>query len=289
MRKQSNLYIFGFAIAVCLFASILLAVASTALKPAQTEQVRLDIIHNILSVAGIPEEQIKGKKPSEIIDLYEKNFEVLLIDKNNEKVHREEMEKELETIGYKEADLEKMMTFELIEVYNSKLKLLAKRAGKPLEQYDRQIKVVYLYKPGGELKYYIIPISGNGLWGMMYGYFALKTDLNTVAGIRFYKHQETPGLGGEAEKPWFTSNFEGKKILDEAGKLVSVAVAKGSAEVTHPQEIEHFVDGISGATLTGKGITHFLKSDLERYEPYFKTQRNPEPAQEQAPQAGEQQ
>tara|TARA_B100001939_G_scaffold336638_2_gene339999 strand:- start:19621 stop:20481 length:861 start_codon:yes stop_codon:yes gene_type:complete len=282
VRKQSNLYIFGFAIAVCLFASVVLAVASTALKPAQTQQVRLDIIHNILSVAGYTEDQLKGKKPAEIIDLYEKKFEVHLIDKNNEPVERSEMEQELLGLGYKEAELTEKKTFELLEVYNSKIGLLAKKAGKSREAYDRGIKVVYLYKPEGEIKYYIIPIEGNGLWGMMYGYIALETDLNTVAGIRFYKHIETPGLGAELAKHDHNKKWIGKKILDEDGKLVSVMVAKGSAEQTHPQEIEHYVDGISGATLTGKGINQFLKEDLETYEPYFKTRRNEPTANESA-------
>tara|TARA_Y100001937_G_scaffold112525_2_gene160192 strand:- start:4137 stop:4997 length:861 start_codon:yes stop_codon:yes gene_type:complete len=282
VRKQSNLYIFGFAIAVCLFASVVLAVASTALKPAQTQQVRLDIIQNILSVAGYSAEDMKGKSPADIIDLYEKKFEVLLIDKNNTPVQRSEMEKELQTLGYKEAELAEMKTFELLEVYNAKLKLLAKRAGETVEQYDKGIKVVYLYKPEGEIKYYIIPIEGNGLWGMMYGYIALKTDLNTVAGIRFYKHIETPGLGAELAKPSHNEKWIGKKILDEDGKLVSVKVAKGDAEQSHAQEIEHYVDGISGATLTAKGINEFLKADLQTYEPYFKTRRQTEETQQPA-------
>ena len=177
-----------------------------------------------------------------------------------------------------------MMTFELLGVYNSKLGLLARRAGKSREEYDRGIKVVYLYKPEGEVKYYIIPIEGNGLWDMMYGYLALKTDLNTVAGIRFYKHSETPGLGAELAKPEHNELWIGKKILED-GKLVSVQVAKGSAEQTHPNELEHYVDGVSGATLTGKGINQFLKEDLEAYEPYFETKRKDqvqnEPAGEQ--------
>lgn len=282
MRKQSNIYIFGFAIAVCLFASVVLAVASTALKPDQTQQVRLDIIQNILSVAGYTAEDLKGKKPADIIDLYEKRFEVVLIDKDNKPVQRSEMEEELKVLGYEEKELADKMTFELLEVYNSKIKLLARRAGKSKDEYDRGIKVVYLYKPEGEVKYYIIPIEGNGLWGMMYGYLALKTDLNTVAGIRFYKHIETPGLGAELAKPSHNEKWVGKEILDEQGNLVSVKVAKGDAEQTHAKELEHYVDGISGATLTAKGINEFLLDDLQTYEPYFKTRRQTEETQQPA-------
>jgi Na+-transporting NADH:ubiquinone oxidoreductase subunit C len=273
VRKQTNVYIFGFAIAICLFASVVLAVASTALKPAQSQQVRLDIIQNILSVAGITAADLKGKTPAQVIDLYEENFEVLLIDKDNAPVAREEMEQALQPLGYKDSELAELMTFELLEVYNAKLKLLARRAGESLEEYDRGIKVLYIYQPGGELKSYILPIEGNGLWGMMYGYFALKPDLNTVAGIRFYKHIETPGLGAELAKPEHNEKWIGKEILDEDGKLISVQIVKGKVEESHPNEPEHYVDGISGATITAQGINEFLLADLKTYEPYFKTRR----------------
>ena len=130
MRKQSNLYIFGFAIAVCLFASVVLAVASTALKPAQTQQVRLDIINNILSVSGYSEQELKGKKPAEIIDLYEKKFEVLLVDKNNEPVERSEMESEL-----KEAQLMRQQTEDQLGEKEARLAELSEA----LAQRERQL------------------------------------------------------------------------------------------------------------------------------------------------------
>ena len=119
---------------------------------------------------------------------------------------------------------------------------------------------------------YAIPISGKGLWGTMYGYFAIEADGITVKGITFYKHKETPGLGAEVEKPWFQNNFIGKRLTDNLGQLVSIEVVKGFVSSDDPESYKK-VDGISGATITCKGVTRFLKESLIKYEPYFKTVR----------------
>lgn len=115
---------------------------------------------------------------------------------------------------------------------------------------------------------YILPISGKGLWSTINGFFALEPDLNTVKGITFYEHGETPGLGGEIEKDWFISQFPGKKIFDGGGNLVSVTIAKAKA----PEVTPYIVDGVSGATLTTKGVNEFILSDLRKYESFLRTQ-----------------
>ena len=113
----------------------------------------------------------------------------------------------------------------------------------------------------------IIPISGKGLWSTLFGYFAIDNDYNTVRGITFYKHKETPGLGGEVDKDWFQNNFVGKKIKDDDGSLLSITVAKGKSGNNI-----HGVDGISGATITSRGLSEFLLRDLKKYLPYFNKQ-----------------
>ena len=115
---------------------------------------------------------------------------------------------------------------------------------------------------------YILPVDSRGLWGKIHGYMAIKNDGKTVAGFSVYSHNETPGLGGEIEKPWFQKNFVGKSIVDDAGEFVSVAIAKGKvAEVISKDRQENYVDGISGASLTGKFLTGGLKDVLQEYEP----------------------
>ena len=133
---------------------------------------------------------------------------------------------------------------------------------------DDDIYTIYESRNNKKVTGYAIPIAGKGLWGTMYGYFAIEPDAETVKGITFYRHKETPGLGAEVDKEWFKNNFVGKKLIDDQGSLVSIEVVKGYVSDTDPASM-HKVDGISGATITGKGVTTFLKSDLQKYEPYF--------------------
>ena len=132
---------------------------------------------------------------------------------------------------------------------------------------------IYQSREGDKITGYAIPIAGKGLWGTMYGYFAIEPDASTAKGITFYKHKETPGLGAEVDKEWFKNNFIGKKFIDDSGKLVSIEVIKGFVSDKDPDS-KYKVDGISGATITGSGLTTFLKADLEKYEPYFSRVRN---------------
>lgn len=131
---------------------------------------------------------------------------------------------------------------------------------------------LYVWKENGKITKYAFPISGKGLWSTIYGYLALESDLQTIAGITFYRHGETPGLGGEVETDWFQSNFKGKKVIS-GGQRVRFEVVKGKVADKYPQGNDHAVDGISGATLTGNGVTRFMNAALDKYETYFKLQR----------------
>ena len=127
---------------------------------------------------------------------------------------------------------------------------------------------LYLYKDNDTIKAYVIPINSRGLWGRIYGYLALEKDGSTVSGFTVYKHSETPGLGGEIEKAWFQKNWVGKKIVDQSGQFVSVGIAKGSvSDQVEDEKQPNYVDGISGATLTGKYLTAGIKQILQEYEP----------------------
>lgn len=128
---------------------------------------------------------------------------------------------------------------------------------------------LYLYAADdGTIRAYIIPIESRGLWGKIKGYLALDEDGSTIQGFTVYQHNETPGLGGEIESNRFQEKFEGKRIVDRSGDFVSVAVAKGEVEETvPPEERSHWVDGISGATLTGKFLSGGIRETLRAYEP----------------------
>ena len=127
---------------------------------------------------------------------------------------------------------------------------------------------IYLYSRDGELEAYVLPINTRGLWGKIHGYLALESDGSTVSGFTVYQHSETPGLGGEIEKAWFQKNFKGKRIIDQGGSFVSIRIVKPSATAGMSEaEKANTVDGISGATLTGRFLSAGLKEILSQYEP----------------------
>ncbi|MCM2287347.1 MAG: FMN-binding protein [Desulfobacula sp.] len=138
--------------------------------------------------------------------------------------------------------------------------------GKVIETYAPDSLNLYFYQDQGRIKGYILPINTRGLWGKIQGYLAFENDGQTVSGFSVFSHSETPGLGGEIESAWFQKNFKGKKILNSQDKFVSVGIAKGKAE-NLPKDLQsHYVDGISGATLTGKYLSEGIKETLMKYD-----------------------
>ena len=193
---------------------------------------------------------------------------------------RQEINEELDikknilyALGYKQ-NIDNPWTNKIVEsLYNNSInEIYLDRKGtvyQKQEDIEKNPLKIYQRMDNGLITGYAIPIEGKGLWGTMYGYFAIEPDAVTVKGITFYRHKETPGLGGEVDKDWFKNNFIGKRLVDNHGKLVSIEVIKGFVSEKDPEAYRK-VDGISGATITGKGVTNFLKKDLDKYEPYFK-------------------
>ena len=115
---------------------------------------------------------------------------------------------------------------------------------------------VFLEYRDGELNTVILPVRGYGLWGILYGYLAISNDLNTIVGLEFYEHKETPGLGAEIDNPAWKALWNGKKLFDEEGNLL-IEVIKGKV-AANDMESTYKVDGLSGATLTSNGVTNLL-------------------------------
>ena len=111
----------------------------------------------------------------------------------------------------------------------------------------------------GKLQKVILPVYGKGLWSTLYGFIALESDLNTIAGLTFYEHKETPGLGGEVDNPKWKAQWPGKTLRDADDEDIEIEVVKGQVVPGTPSE-NHQVDGLSGATITSRGV-----SDLIRY------------------------
>lgn len=218
---------------VTITCSVLLSSAANLLKERQQENIALDKRKNIIASAGFKAEEGKEFSRQDILRIYDENIKSSVLDLKGKIVE-----------GKQVSDLDPKVDTEYLPIYFS--------------------------EQNGNISSYIIPVSGKGLWSTIYGYLALEPDGDTVKGITFYKHGETPGLGGEIEKQWFKDNFKGKKIRNDEGELVSITIVKGKVKgKIEPDKQLNYVDGISGSTLTGKGVTNFLKAELLKYEPYL--------------------
>ncbi len=222
-------YTLAFAAAVCLVCSILVCLAAVGLKDRQEENRRLDRQKNVLLAATLI---TADEKPSraELRTRFE-NVKALVI--------------ELAT-GLPQADIDPMRfdaeaaATDPVPTNPAGITKIAKHA------------VVYQVRKNGQPDMWILPIKGKGLWSTMYGFLALDQDTRTVRGISFYDHGETPGLGGEITNTGWTARWVGRQVLDESFKPV-FQVIKGSAGTIAADPFR--VDGISGATLTGNGVT----------------------------------
>ena len=232
-KTNSNGYTFMFAVIMVIVVASVLAFAATSLQPTQRENVRKEKMQNILATVGIETDRDGAQ------ELYDKYIvEELTLDENGEPV---------ESVDAFEVDL-------------------AKELKKPVEE---QVFPLYIAEVEGE-KYYVVPLRGNGLWNAIFGYISLKDDVNTVKGATFDHLGETPGLGAEITKEWFRKSFEEEKIFDGNGNLVGVSVVKGNIDASDKDDNK--VDAISGATITGDGVSDMISERLKRYLPYFKKQ-----------------
>jgi Na+-transporting NADH:ubiquinone oxidoreductase subunit C len=231
---RSNTYTLVFTSIVTIVLGFFLALAADGLRDLQDLNVENDMKKNILLSLGFKPGDETPWSSDDIQKLFEENIEALVLDASGQRTEKDP----------KEIDTEK----------------------------DVEFLPIYLKKIGEDVGGYAIPIAGKGLWSTLFGYFAIEPDGRTVKGITFYKHGETPGLGGEVDKAWFQQNFIGKRFVDENDQLLGIHVIKGKVQ-SDDQEAYHKVDGISGATMTGKGLEYFLKDDLAKYEPFFKQVR----------------
>lgn len=270
MNKNSNAFTLGFAVVVCVVMAILLAATFNGLKDTVEANAIFDKQRNVLLATGLAE---KGKvyPRQELERMFAERIRGKVLEVERVKV-KEEVKRGGDVV---EQEVERIV--DLVET-DLKIADLAQierdQSRKPKAERKEYATIYQAVDDKGATLAWCIPISGYGLWSTLYGFLALKDDLRTVQGITFYKHGETPGLGGEVDNIAWQESWEGKKTLDDAGHLVSVSVKKGVVDPAVPNEREHMVDGLSGATITSNGVTRFVHADLEKYEPYFKKLRH---------------
>jgi Na+-transporting NADH:ubiquinone oxidoreductase subunit C len=233
MKQFSNRYIFIFSSIMVIAVATLLSLAATLLQPAQAKNLEIEKKKSILESINIPADR---ENTEVLYDKYVKSSFVL-----NSKGE----------------------VIDGVDAFNVVLNIEQK---KPLEQ---QYLPVFNASPDNGEKVIVLPVEGKGLWGPIYGYVSLKSDMNTIYGVTFDHKGETPGLGAEINQPQFERMFPGKTIYDN-GMFVSVAVIKGGAKKDDP----HGVDAISGGTITSKGLEKMLLDCIVKYNDYLLKNRN---------------
>jgi Na+-transporting NADH:ubiquinone oxidoreductase subunit C len=118
-------------------------------------------------------------------------------------------------------------------------------------------ETVYLVWSKGELQRVVLPIRGSGMWSMLYGYIALESDFNTIAGVMFYEQNETPGLGDQIAKPHWQQKWVGKKLYEGTDEVL-FHVAEGPV-AAGASGADYQVDALTGATITANAVTALMQ------------------------------
>lgn len=249
MPQFSTQYTYLFSLALCLICSVLLATAAVALKERQTTNQQLDKQKSVLMASNLA--------------------------KPDEPLTAEMIKEKFSSIEARVIDLETDTTAEGVDPNNFDQDEVPHVVPPPnlaqIKDMPRQVQIFEIMKDG-KVDMLVLPIFGKGLWGTLYGFLALSADTTTIKGITYYDHKETPGLGGEVDNPRWKNRWPERKAYDENWNI-AIEVIKGSAGP--PAQDPHSVDGLSGATITARGVTHMLEFWLgeEGFGPYLKTFR----------------
>jgi len=224
------------ALSLCVVCSVIVSTAAVILKPAQAANVQLDKKRNILAAAGMLEPGVDveaqfGQITPRLVDLRTGKFsDALPVD-----------------------------SYDQIQAAKDPAASEALTDSDDIAKLGRRENYAVVYLVGGteEPEKIILPVRGYGLWGTLYGFLALEGDGNTVAGLGFYEHKETPGLGGEVDNPRWKSVWVGKEVYD-GDDAVALHLVKGAVDRDNPSA-KYQIDGLSGATLTSRGVSNLVK------------------------------
>lgn len=243
--QRSNTYVIIFSAILTIILGLLLSGTSVVLKPLQDIQVDLDnkkkILGAVMDISSIED-------PNAILALYEKRFTSLVIDVNGKIV---EKDKKGNPAIAENVNIQK------------NYKMSKENRMYPVFQFMSESNP-------DQVEAYIFPMWGAGLWDWISGFVAVSNDLNTIKGVAFDHKTETPGLGARITSDQIKGRYKGKKLFDASGKLVSVSMVKG--EKGEPLD-DHNIDGMSGATLTGKGVNTMMLHYMECYKAFIQNTR----------------
>ena len=263
-NKDSIQNVIVIALGVCLFCAVVVAGSAVALKERRVENKALDKSKNVLIAAGLFQENVT--QMSEINTLFEQ-FEQRVVDLRTKRLLTADevavvaADNQLNFGQYDQRKAAKAPSLSMALTDAQDVASINRR-----EHYA----LIYLLRSEVGIDRIILPVHGYGLWSTLYGFIALEGDGNTVSGITFYEHAETAGLGGEVDNPTWKAKWQGKRIYDDQGQ-VAMRVMKGSVDPSNA-EAEYQVDGLSGATLTSRGVENMIGYWLgdEGYGPILK-------------------
>ncbi|MBN7798393.1 Na(+)-translocating NADH-quinone reductase subunit C [Parahaliea mediterranea] len=236
------------AFSLCIVCSVVVSTAAVVLKPTQEANKTLDRKRNILAAAGMLEEGAS-------IEEQFKQVETRIVDLRTGK-----FSDAVDPASYDQRKASKDP---------SRSKTLSQ--DEDIAKIKRRVDLAEVYlvnDSAGELDKIILPVHGYGLWSTLYGFMALESDLNTVVGLGFAEHGETPGLGGEVDNPSWKAKWPGKKVYRDGE--VELQLIKGTVDPSS-SSAQWQVDGLSGATLTSNGVSNLVQFWLgeQGYQPFI--------------------
>ena len=232
------------ALVLSIFFSVVVSTAAVMLRPAQIKNQNLDIKTNILSAAGMLE---SGSSAEQIEETFER-FDVRLVD--------------LDTGDFVEASavgVEDPMKYDMYKAASDPAMSTNIPSSEDKAGIKRRpnIAKVYTLSENGKMVRVVLPVHGYGLWSTLYGFISLEGDLNTIEGLGFYAHAETPGLGGEVDNPRWKQQWVGKELYGSEPTEPMIQLVKGGVS-SDAKNREHKIDALSGATLTSRGVEQLV-------------------------------
>lgn len=234
------------AFLVCIVCSVLVASAVVLLKDDQLKNKQLDRQRNILAAAGLYDGTQSNQQVGELFS----RFDVVLVDMETGLVASDAVlaDAGVDTSKYDQRKAAKDPALSTRLSADDDIASIKRQA---------RFSQVYLLRNEGQLASVVLPVHGYGLWSTLYGYLAMEGDGNTVQGLGFYEHAETPGLGGEVDNPKWKALWPGKLAYDETGEP-ALHVIKGKVDPASAGAV-HAIDGLSGATLTSNGVSNLIR------------------------------
>jgi len=259
MQRDSIANTIIVATVLCLVCSLLVSTAAIQLRERQQRNAEQFRKSNVLQVAGLGAEEIRSAGGIEKV--FDERVQDLIVDLRTGEIGGEDL---AEAMGMPSSQVaEAIAKYDPVKAgknadKNPKLGTVFVNKkddiagiGKGRENFAH----VYRYSGGESVEAkWIFPVRGRGLWSTLRGFLALESDLQTVAGITYYEHAETPGLGGEVDNPNWKAKWPGKLVYGPEGD-VQLKVLKGAAEPDN----KYGIDGLSGATITSNGVTNMVE------------------------------